>query len=59
MGRALTEFVITGRGTVTTVDFHRSILRNPAFRAGTHATDLIDQIAAVRSMETTGTTRGQ
>jgi acetyl-CoA carboxylase biotin carboxylase subunit len=49
MERALTEFQISGRGVVTTVDFHRSILRHPAFRAGTHATDLVDQVTAVRN----------
>jgi acetyl/propionyl-CoA carboxylase alpha subunit len=59
MDRALTElFLITGRGVVTTVGFHRSILRNPAFRGGTHATDLIGQIAAVRTIETAAPREG-
>jgi pyruvate carboxylase len=53
MDRAPADFDIRGRGIVTTVDFPRSILRRPAFRAGTHATDLIDHFTAVRGIRVT------
>ncbi|MGH3917543.1 MAG: acetyl-CoA carboxylase biotin carboxylase subunit [Pseudonocardiaceae bacterium] len=43
MDRALGEFRVEGRGVVTTVGFHRSILRHPVFRAGTHSLDFVDQ----------------
>ncbi len=44
MDRALGEFRVEGRGVVTTVDFHRSILRHPVFRAGKHSIHFVDQL---------------
>jgi acetyl-CoA carboxylase biotin carboxylase subunit len=46
MERALAETRVQGRGVHTTTDFHRRILRHPAFRAGTHGLDLVDGLDA-------------
>ncbi len=45
MDRALSEVRIEGRGVVTTVGFHRSILRHPVFRAGEHSIHFVDQLS--------------
>ncbi len=41
MDRALAEFAVTG--VETTIDFHRSLLAHPRFRAGTHRLDFLDR----------------
>jgi acetyl-CoA carboxylase biotin carboxylase subunit len=46
MARALDECRIAGRGVATTVEFYRSILRHPTFRAGAHSLHFIDQLCA-------------
>jgi acetyl-CoA carboxylase, biotin carboxylase subunit len=51
MDRALGEFRVEGRGVVTTVDFHRSVLRHPVFRAGTHSVHFVDQLMAQLTAE--------
>ncbi|HEY8340034.1 MAG TPA: acetyl-CoA carboxylase biotin carboxylase subunit [Egibacteraceae bacterium] len=43
MQRALDEFRVDGPGVKTNLDFHRRVLAHPAFRAGSHATDFVDQ----------------
>ncbi|HEX5741502.1 MAG TPA: acetyl-CoA carboxylase biotin carboxylase subunit [Pilimelia sp.] len=45
MERALTELRVQGRGVTTTTEFHRRILRHPAFRAGTHSLRLVEELA--------------
>jgi acetyl-CoA carboxylase, biotin carboxylase subunit len=46
MDRALGEIRVEGRGITTTIGFHRSILRDPVFRAGKHSTHFLDQFIA-------------
>ncbi|MGC5021000.1 acetyl-CoA carboxylase biotin carboxylase subunit [Micromonospora sp. DT47] len=40
--RALQEFRVVGKGVHTTQEFLRDVLRDPAFRAAKHTTDLVD-----------------
>lgn len=46
MLRALGEFTITGDQVITTTGFLRRVIGHPAFRAGLHTTDFIDQFLA-------------
>jgi acetyl-CoA carboxylase biotin carboxylase subunit len=46
MDRALAEFRVGGRGIATTIDFHRSIMRDPVFRACEHSIHFVDQLTA-------------
>jgi acetyl-CoA carboxylase, biotin carboxylase subunit len=47
MDRALREFRVIGRGVATTIDFARSIITHPTFRAGNHTTGFVDQLMSV------------
>jgi acetyl-CoA carboxylase biotin carboxylase subunit len=49
MDRALREFQVAGQGVATTIDFLRQVLTEPAFRAGTHTTSLVDEMTAARA----------
>jgi acetyl-CoA carboxylase biotin carboxylase subunit len=43
MLRALGEFVISGPGVKTTIEFHQRVLSNPVFREGDFATDFLER----------------
>ena len=43
MQRALGEFVISGPGVKTTIEFHQRVLSNPVFREGNFATDFLER----------------
>jgi acetyl-CoA carboxylase biotin carboxylase subunit len=43
MQRALGEFVISGPGVKTTIEFHQRVLSNPVFREGDFATDFLER----------------
>ena len=43
MQRALGEFVISGQGVKTTIEFHQRVLSNPVFREGNFATDFLER----------------
>ena len=43
MRRALDEFVISGPGVKTTIEFHQRVLSNPVFREGDFATDFLER----------------
>ena len=43
MQRALGEFVISGAGVKTTIEFHQRVLSNPVFREGDFATDFLER----------------
>jgi acetyl-CoA carboxylase biotin carboxylase subunit len=46
MDRALSEFIVEGRGVKTTIPFHRRILADERFRAGDVATDFVEGFMA-------------
>jgi acetyl-CoA carboxylase biotin carboxylase subunit len=46
MERALGEFKVDGPGVHTTVGFLRKVLAEPAFRAGSYTTSLVDEMTA-------------
>jgi acetyl-CoA carboxylase biotin carboxylase subunit len=46
MLRALAEFKVAGKGVSTTIPFVREVLEHPLFRAGKHATSLVEQMLA-------------
>jgi acetyl-CoA carboxylase biotin carboxylase subunit len=43
MQRALGEFVISGPGVKTTIEFHQRVFSNPVFREGDFATDFLER----------------
>jgi acetyl-CoA carboxylase biotin carboxylase subunit len=43
MQRALGEFVISGPGVKTTIEFHQRVFNNPVFRKGDFATDFLER----------------
>jgi acetyl-CoA carboxylase biotin carboxylase subunit len=43
MDRALSEFVVSGPGLKTTIDFHRKVMANSVFRSGDFTTDFIER----------------
>ncbi|AXO34832.1 acetyl/propionyl/methylcrotonyl-CoA carboxylase subunit alpha [Micromonospora sp. B006] len=46
LDRALAEFDVAGPGVRTTIPFARRVLRDPAFRAARHTTDVVDRLLA-------------
>ncbi len=52
MDRALAEFRIAGGGVRTTAGVLREVLADPVFRAGTHTTSLMAELAEQRDAET-------
>jgi acetyl-CoA carboxylase biotin carboxylase subunit len=46
MDRALSEFIVEGRGVKTTIPFHRRILADERFRSGDVATDFVEGFMA-------------
>jgi acetyl-CoA carboxylase biotin carboxylase subunit len=48
MDRALSEFLIEGRGVKTTIPFHRSVLADERFRSGDVSTDFIENFLSDR-----------
>jgi acetyl-CoA carboxylase, biotin carboxylase subunit len=48
MDRALSEFLIEGRGVKTTIPFHRSVLADERFRSGDVSTDFIEHFLSDR-----------
>jgi acetyl-CoA carboxylase biotin carboxylase subunit len=49
MDRALREVRVRGKGMACTAEFHRAVLRHPAFRAGDHTVHLVDDLLAGRA----------
>ena len=52
MDRALSEFLIEGRGVKTTIPFHRSVLADERFRSGDVSTDFIEHFLSDRQEQT-------
>ncbi|WP_440103947.1 acetyl-CoA carboxylase biotin carboxylase subunit [Streptosporangium sp. H16] len=48
MERALSEFVVTGRGMFTTIGFLQEVLAHPLFREAKHHTSLVDEMISLR-----------
>ncbi|QSB16343.1 acetyl-CoA carboxylase biotin carboxylase subunit [Natronosporangium hydrolyticum] len=49
MDRALRELRVAGPGVATTAGFLRQVLAEPAFRAGTYTTSLVDEMTTARA----------